>query len=307
MRLLFAVLLCVGFQVQGQDEIRTYYTDDDKKTEDIALSTYYVVEVENPNKIDTMRSFYTATKTIRSKEVVSEGKINNGAYIQFHPNGQMAIEGNFEKNLPLGIFNNWYSNGNRQSVEKYLSGSFKMVDYWTESGKQIVKSGTGYCECVFKIYQRGKMVERGKLIDSQKDSVWTGVRDSVTYYEEIYNQGKLISGISYDDDRNSYTYTEIEKMAEPMGGLTLFYKSIGSSLTYPKKAKKDRVQGMVFVEFLVNKDGSLSDFKIIKGIGSGCDDEAINTLREIDIKWNPGYQRGKPVRTRFVLPVGFKL
>ena len=66
------------------------------------------------------------------------------------------------------------------------------------------------------------------------------------------------------------------------------------------------IEGKVFVQFVVEKDGSLSDVHVIKGIGAGCDEEAIRVVQNAP-KWKPAKQRGRPVRQRLVLPLTFKL
>jgi protein TonB len=67
-----------------------------------------------------------------------------------------------------------------------------------------------------------------------------------------------------------------------------------------------RVEGKVFVEFVVEKDGTLTQFTVVKGIGAGCDEEAIRIMQEAPA-WEPGKQRGRPVKQRMVLPIFFKL
>jgi len=66
------------------------------------------------------------------------------------------------------------------------------------------------------------------------------------------------------------------------------------------------IEGKVFVEFVIEKDGSITDVKAIKGIGAGCDEEAVRILQSAP-NWKPGKQRGKPVRQKMVLPISFKL
>jgi protein TonB len=66
------------------------------------------------------------------------------------------------------------------------------------------------------------------------------------------------------------------------------------------------VEGRVYVEFIVEKDGSLTDIQLAKGIGGGCDEEAIRVLSNAP-KWNPGRQRGNPVRVRMIMPINFQL
>ena len=97
-----------------------------------------------------------------------------------------------------------------------------------------------------------------------------------------------------------------EKMPTPMGGLSAFYKYVGDALEYPARARKMGVQGKVFVQFVIDKQGNFTDVQAIKGIGGGCDEEAVRVIKSA-AAWNPGKQRGVPVQVRMVLPITFSL
>ena len=97
----------------------------------------------------------------------------------------------------------------------------------------------------------------------------------------------------------------VEEQPMPIGGYEGYYRIISKNLKYPRRAQNMDVQGRVTVEFIVNRDGQPSDMKIIKGIGGGCDEEAMRVIGLT--KWNPGKQRGKPVRVRMVMPIQFHL
>ncbi|HRJ31247.1 MAG TPA: energy transducer TonB [Cyclobacteriaceae bacterium] len=101
------------------------------------------------------------------------------------------------------------------------------------------------------------------------------------------------------------TFFIVEKMPVPIGGFDSFYRNLAKSVNYPAPAKRSGTEGKVFVEFVVNEYGEAVNFKIVKGIGSGCDEEAIRVLKLV--RWEPGKQRGKPVAVRKVLPIYFKL
>ncbi|MEP2670429.1 MAG: TonB family protein [Cyclobacteriaceae bacterium] len=98
----------------------------------------------------------------------------------------------------------------------------------------------------------------------------------------------------------------VEETAEPIGGVGAFYSYISDKMKYPAQARRIGVEGRVFVQFVINVDGSLTDIKVIKGIGAGCDEEAIRVLQSAP-PWKPGKQRGVPVRQRMVIPITFKL
>lgn len=90
------------------------------------------------------------------------------------------------------------------------------------------------------------------------------------------------------------------------GGIDAFYRYLGETVAYPKQAIRRGVSGKVFVEFVVDKDGSLSQLRVAKGIGAGCDEEALRVIKNSP-RWNPGKQRGRAVRVRMMVPITFKL
>jgi TonB family protein len=98
----------------------------------------------------------------------------------------------------------------------------------------------------------------------------------------------------------------IEQPATYPGGIGAFYTNIMQNLKYPEKAQRMGLEGKVFIEFVVEKDGSVTNVKVLKGIGAGCDEEAVEVIKNSG-KWVPGKQHGKPVRQRMVLPITFRL
>ena len=101
-------------------------------------------------------------------------------------------------------------------------------------------------------------------------------------------------------------FMRVEVMPEFVGGVSELYKWLSNNLRYPSAAVNASVEGRVFVKFIVEKDGKISKPEVLKGIGFGCDEEALKSLRKMP-NWNPGMQNGKPVRVYFTLPIVFKL
>ena len=101
------------------------------------------------------------------------------------------------------------------------------------------------------------------------------------------------------------TFRVVEKMPEPVGGWAAFYKTLTKNFKYPKQAERAGAKGRVFVEFTVNDKGELSNFKIIKGIGYGCDEEAKRVIALT--KWTAGKQRGRAVNVKMVQPIVFNM
>ncbi len=101
-------------------------------------------------------------------------------------------------------------------------------------------------------------------------------------------------------------FTVVETPPSPQGGMESLYKYIASDMKYPEQAKKNGVEGKVFVQFIINEFGEVSDVEVIKGIGAGCDAEAARVVKNMG-QWEPGKQRGEAVKVRMVLPITFKL
>ena len=114
---------------------------------------------------------------------------------------------------------------------------------------------------------------------------------------DLSNRAKL------DDD----VFTIVEETATPNGGLTKFYQHIANTMFYPAEARKKGVVGKVFVEFVVQEDGSITNVKVLNGIGMGCDEEAMRAIASFPDKWIPGKNEGIAVKQRMVLPITFKL
>ncbi len=95
-------------------------------------------------------------------------------------------------------------------------------------------------------------------------------------------------------------------MPEFVGGYGAMMEFLKSNIVYPEIAKKLNRAGTVYVKFIVEKDGSITNINILRGIGSGCDEEALRVVNLMP-NWNPGLQNGRAVRVSFNLPIKFSL
>lgn len=121
--------------------------------------------------------------------------------------------------------------------------------------------------------------------------------------------GEVIDTCAYCPDEGEVTgeiYMVVEEQPLPAGGMDAFYEYINENSVYPDEALDLGIEGKVFVQFIVEKDGKISCAEAIKGIGAGCDEEAVRLI-QCSANWKPGKQRGKPVRVRMVLPITFRL
>jgi periplasmic protein TonB len=109
-----------------------------------------------------------------------------------------------------------------------------------------------------------------------------------------------------EEEEADEIFTIVEDQPTPAGGMQAFYKYVSDNLKYPAQARRMGIEGKVFVQFVVDRDGKLNEVQAVKGIGAGCDEEAVRVIQGAP-KWNPGKQRGRPVRVRMILPITFKL
>ena len=116
----------------------------------------------------------------------------------------------------------------------------------------------------------------------------------------------LVSSLEPGDETAEEIRDFTEQMPEPEGGLKAFYRFVSKNIRYPKKAMDLGIEGKVFISFVIDKDGSIQDVTVLKGIGFGCDDEAVRVVRQAP-KWKPGRQGGIPVKVRQRLPIEFVL
>lgn len=98
----------------------------------------------------------------------------------------------------------------------------------------------------------------------------------------------------------------VEEMPSFPGGEQKLMEYVAKNVKYPQIARETGIQGRVFVNFVVEPDGSVSHVSVLRGIGGGCDEEAMRVVKSMP-KWKPGKQRGKAVRVQYMLPVNFKL
>ena len=97
-----------------------------------------------------------------------------------------------------------------------------------------------------------------------------------------------------------------EVMPEFPGGDQAMMDFVAKNVQYPQEARDKEISGRVLVGFIVEKDGGIGDVKVVKGIGGGCDEEAVRVVKAMP-KWKPGKDKGKPVRVSYVMPFTFKL
>lgn len=121
---------------------------------------------------------------------------------------------------------------------------------------------------------------------------------------EIKDQ--VVSTKEAEEEKEEEVFVFVEENPSYPGGDEARIKFLSANIKYPDIAKEGNIQGTVYVTFVVEKDGSVSNVKVLRGIGGGCDEEAVNVIKKMP-KWSPGKQRGRAVRAQFNMPIKFTL
>ncbi len=224
-----------------------------------------------------------------------------GIFVFYYENGYKKSITNYNKNRVIGKNEEWYENGTKKSEGEYyesqkgFNSDNKLYQYWNTEGKQTVTDGNGYFEEKGEGYSNS-----GNIKDGLKEGTWKGEYNKKSKYIEEYKDGKIVSGISTDEDNNEYKYKVLESKPEPKGGIADFYKYIGKNFVFPKGL--ENIKGKIFTTFIVDKDGKIVEPKIIKSLLEPLDREAIRVISSYP-QWIPAKQRGQFVRVLYSLPI----
>jgi len=148
-------------------------------------------------------------------------------------------------------------------------------------------------------------VEKLKEADPGQKDIKGDPTADIVIAEPVGEGPKREAAVAVDDNK-VYDFVSIEKVPEYPGGMPAFYKYLGSAIKYPPMAQENNVQGKVSLSFVVERDGSLTDITVIRGPGSGTNEEAVRVLKASK-RWIPGIQNGKPVRVKYNIQVNFTL
>lgn len=107
-------------------------------------------------------------------------------------------------------------------------------------------------------------------------------------------------------NKNDEVYSLVDKTATPKIAKEEYYSLLASYVQYPDEAKRNNITGKVYVEFIINGEGKVTEARVVKGIGHGCDEIALNAVKKAG-DWNPGILNNNIVKQKLVLPINFSL
>ncbi len=222
-----------------------------------------------------------------------------------------------------------YQKGNEFLEAQKYDKAFAAYEKAAENGHAGAQYNIG------TFYVEGKVVPQdiSKAVEWFEKAANQGLKDAQFNLASIYHQG---AGVPKDEQKAEYwakVYKDIIKLevkkeeqpqfpflprqmepvveapdvqAEFEGGQQALMTWLSQNMQYPEEAQKDNAQGRVIVSFIVNKDGSIDEVKVMKSIHPALDEEAVRVVKSMP-KWTPGKKEGKPVRVRYSLPISFRM
>ena len=249
----------------------------------VELNRIYYRTIEAHDSRYYVKDYYMDNNVVQMEAICSSVNpklVQHGMAIWYYKNGAVQRTGVYKEGKPTGLHKSYYENGTPRNETIYQKDKTLLSQYWNKEGKAMLVNGSGF------------------FIETEEEGVspvHVEVKDSIQV------SGYVVESVAQDT-----VYLMAETPASYRGGFEAFYRGIGNSITYPRVARRNRIQGKVFVQFVVNKSGQMEDIKLVRGIGGGCDEEAMAACKS-QTGWIQAQSKGKPVKMRLVLPITFKL
>ena len=184
-------------------------------------------------------------------------------------------------------------------------------------GKQEIRTFDGTTEAIpddlvpVTVQEKPQPIEKPKVVNmiavvDNNEEIESEIDIDISVEEDEPIEPTVPIDIIEDEIVEEVPFIIVENMPTFPGGEKKMLEYVAKNVKYPQLAKEVGTQGRVFVSFVVEKDGSITNVTILRGIGSGCDEEAMRVVKSMP-KWNPGLQCGRAVRVSCNLPINFKL
>ncbi len=279
------------------------------------------IKLAGPKGADSLQAIVTSTKGSNANSVYEKViRTPEGRIIAFELyEGNKSIpqvaryyyaHGGIRQSLQLGESigqkTDWYPNGQIRSIIQFEPESGKgptILSNWAEDGRPLVVNGEGSAILAGLPREGAWVFDSGMVKDGKQEGLWSGrLADSTTIYEEEYIAGSLQSGTDHLQNYTTYLQTEGSRPPQFKGGLMAMYQFMANSFYFPGT----RPKGRVVTSFIVQPDGSIKDLKVLKGIGTEADKEALRVIGLMDGKWDPALYKGRSIASPMSIPVNFQ-
>ncbi len=273
---------------------------------------YYTLQLKTARLPHGTVRYYYLDGNLAAEAAHQKG-VREGETTYFYPGGNTRGTGSYSQDQQVGQWQWWYANGKPKLVQHYPEAvkpyhpdpapKYRTESFWDSTGTPVLTNGTG---AYVGYYDNGRPEEKGQFQNGYRQGQWTGYHENgQLYYEEEWRAGELVSGKSYSEDgAQSYSYRQPAEMPTYLGGLPGLTRYLSRTMKYPAAARKARIQGEVIVGFTVDRQGTVTDAKVLKPLFPDCDEEALRVVRGME-KWQPGKFRGQPLLVSYALPMRF--
>ena len=195
-----------------------------------------------------------------------------------------------------------------QDVQEISASASLIVDYPLEVQQRVelLTHETGAQYSVMEFHAETDKSKLEKMIADYKFAEVFELKSDNKQYLILSQDDAAYAVVKNMSKSEDGVYEIVDEKPEYEGGIQNFYQFIAGNMEYPAQARKAGIEGKVYVQFVVNKDGSVSDVQVAKGIGAGCDAEAARVVAA-STQWKPGKVDGKVVRTKLMVPILYKL
>ncbi|HEY8782320.1 MAG TPA: TonB family protein [Mucilaginibacter sp.] len=311
--ILFLSLVVFSEAIAQKKDTAVYYLSNSGKLVSTKDSADFFLVVLPPDtsvdkNLSVIKEYYKNGKIRLAGSATMQDLKFQGPVITFFANGHKMNIKNYDNGELTGDIIEYYPNGkfyNKKSYIKTVTEETELLlkDCSDSTGKVMAVNGNGSWINFNDGFTRTS--EQGIITNGRRDSVWNIVITDTTGFVKTYKDGKIIKSEPCTISDNKF-FVNVEQVPEFPGGLDAFLRFLNSHIRYPDAAKKNNTSGRVIVSFVVERDGSLTDVKVARGIGDGCDEEAVRLIKSSP-KWKPGIQNGKPVRVLYSIPIAFSL
>jgi hypothetical protein len=257
------------------------------------------------NELFIVNEYYkNGKKKLIGKSVGKKAFSNlQGACIEFFPNGRRKSIKNFENGVLVGDMTEYFPNGKVYLISNNDTVGKKVIinECRDSMGKVLVENGNGHCIKYNNDFKY--VIAEGNVINGLEEGEWHGVVGDSSHYVCAYQEGVVKNGIGYDKGKE-HPFINASTAPTFKGGMNKFYNYLKRNINFPTDIKGNVFDLKVYLSFIVNKDGHLSDFKILKAYNPSTAAEALRVLK-LTPKWIPGYYFGIPIRQLYNIPITF--
>jgi TonB family protein len=314
--LIAAMCLVFFLSASAQSDTATYYL---RKSGDIVGSKdsadfymlIYPSHIASDNGLSIVKEFYlngkikssgfSYTKHIYTSKVYIKLE---GLYAAWFTNGNKMFVKHYTDGTQDGDETAYYPNGNFYYSETLSAGKTRYNECRDSTGKVLAANGNGKW-ITFTDGDFGNSKIEGQIANSRQDGEWRGKIHDTLEFVSMFKNGEKKWEYHIDTD-GQIAYWMVETLPTFPGGPSGFGQFLGQNIVYPILARQNNTQGRVIITFVLDADGKPTDIKVVRGIGSGCDEEAVRVLK-LSPLWTPGLVDNKPVRVQYSVPISFSL